>query len=84
MTALKRILARESASSDRVLFEGPHSRSREFVTLFRAMRDLLRGFRALHFVGPCITVFGSARFLESHPYYGVARELARRVSAMGS
>ncbi len=29
----------------------------------------MRGFRALHFVGPCVTVFGSARFKADHPYY---------------
>jgi uncharacterized protein (TIGR00730 family) len=69
--------------SDRALLEGPQSRLREFLTLFRAMRDFLRGFRALHFVGPCITIFGSARFGESHPYYPIAREMGRRVSAMG-
>ena len=75
--------ASDPATPDRVLLEGPHSRVAEFLTLFRAMRDLLRGFRALHFVGPCITIFGSARFGESHGYYDVTRELARRVSGLG-
>ena len=28
---------------------------REFGTLMRAGRDFIRGFRALHFVGPCVT-----------------------------
>src|SRR5262249_58316372 len=42
-----------------------------------------RGFRVLHFVGPCVTMFGSARFDESHPYYAVAREMGRRVSLLG-
>ncbi len=45
--------------------------------LLRAGRDFLRGFRTLHFVGPCVTVFGSARFGEGHRYY----DLARRVGA---
>ena len=73
----------DPTNADRVLLEGPQSRFSELLTLFRAMRDMLRGFRALHFVGPCITIFGSARFGESHPYYAVAREMASRVSAMG-
>jgi uncharacterized protein (TIGR00730 family) len=72
-----------NGSSDRVLLEGPHSRSRELLMLFRAMRDFVRGFRALHFVGPCVTIFGSARFGESHPYYGLTREVGRRVSQLG-
>jgi uncharacterized protein (TIGR00730 family) len=68
---------------DRVFLEGPRSRMRELITLFRVMRDFIRGFRALHFVGPCVTLFGSARFNESTPYYAIAREMGRRVSRMG-
>lgn len=71
------------SKDDRLLLEGPHSRLREFLTLFRAMRDFLRGFRALHFVGPCITIFGSARLGESHPYYALTRQLAARISGLG-
>lgn len=69
--------------SDRYLLEGPHSRLQEVLLLSRAMRDFIRGFRALHFVGPCVTVFGSARFAESHQYYEVAREVGRRVARLG-
>jgi uncharacterized protein (TIGR00730 family) len=68
---------------DRVLLEGPHSRRRELWLVLRALRDFITGFRVLHFVGPCVTVFGSARFDESHPYYALAREVGRAVSGMG-
>jgi uncharacterized protein (TIGR00730 family) len=70
-------------SSDRVLLEGPHSRLKELAIVARAMRDFIRGFRVLHFVGPCVCLFGSARFKESHPYYVMAREAGRRVSRLG-
>ena len=70
-------------SSDRQFLDGPHSRRREILLLWRAIRDFLNGFRTLHFAGPCVTIFGSARFGEAHPYYPVARELGRRVSLMG-
>lgn len=73
----------DANAPDRVLLEGPHSRLKELALLFRAMRDLLRGFRALHFVGPCIAIFGSARLGESNPYYALTREIGRRISAMG-
>jgi len=72
-----------NGSSDRGLLEGPHSRFLELLLLFRAMRDFIRGFRGLHFVGPCVTIFGSARFGELHPYYTLTREVARRVSMLG-
>jgi uncharacterized protein (TIGR00730 family) len=73
----------QASKADRALLEGPHARFREILLLARAMRDFIRGFRALHFVGPCITIFGSARFDESHPTYALAREVGRRVSALG-
>lgn len=56
-------------SSDRVFLEGPHSRLRELGFVLRSVRDFIVGFRTLHFVGPCVTVFGSARYDEGHPYY---------------
>jgi uncharacterized protein (TIGR00730 family) len=68
---------------DRVLLEGPHSRLREILLLLRAGRDFVRGFRALHFVGPCVTVFGSARFDEHHRYYAMAREVGAALSGVG-
>jgi uncharacterized protein (TIGR00730 family) len=43
----------------------------------------MRGFRALHFVGPCVTVFGSARFKADHPYYEMGRELGTRLARVG-
>jgi hypothetical protein len=43
----------------------------------------LRGFRAFHFVGPCVTVFGSARFTEEHRYYELGREVGRLLAQAG-
>lgn len=60
--------------------EGPQRRSFEFFRLFNIFFEFLKGFRALHFVGPCVTVFGSARFKEDHPYYALAREIGREVA----
>lgn len=68
---------------DEVFLEGPHSRTREFLLLLRAGRDFIRGFRTLHFVGPCVTVFGSARFKEGHQYYELAREVGRALVKVG-
>ena len=46
--------------ADELFLEGPRSRLDEFITVLRVIRDFLRGFRVLHFVGPCVTVFGSS------------------------
>jgi uncharacterized protein (TIGR00730 family) len=49
----------------------------------RAVRDFIAGFRVLHFVGPCVTVFGSARFGEDHEYYALGRDVGRRLAQLG-
>ena len=72
-----------SGEADRRMLEGPRSRTDEFFTLFRVMRDFIRGFRVLHFVGPCVTVFGSARVREGNPYYALAREMGAAIARLG-
>ena len=47
---------------EQLLLAGPPSRSRDVLLVLRAVKDFITGFRGLHFVGPCVTVFGSARF----------------------
>lgn len=63
--------------------EGPRSRTSELMFAFDVFREFIKGFRALHFIGPCITIFGSARFGEKHPYYLQAYELSKKLSALG-
>ena len=63
--------------------DGPQSRSFELAFAWKVFRQILKVNRALYFAGPCITVFGSARFKENHPYYGAAREFGKRIAAIG-
>src|SRR5580704_16749248 len=64
-------------------FQGPQQRGFELRRAIRIFFELLRGFRRLHFVGPCVSVFGSARFTEEHPYYALARNLGSRLARAG-
>jgi len=68
---------------DRSLLAGPAGRVAELRRLLRIMGEFVRGFRALHFLGPAVTVFGSARFPEDHRYYAMAREVGRRLGRSG-
>jgi uncharacterized protein (TIGR00730 family) len=70
-------------AEDGHFLEGPHTRTNEFARLLRIGADFVRGFRALHFVGPCVTVFGSARFPETHRYYQMAREVGQHLARAG-
>ncbi|MFZ2896765.1 MAG: TIGR00730 family Rossman fold protein, partial [Saprospiraceae bacterium] len=62
---------------------GPRSRLQEMIYAFDVFKEFIKGFRALHFIGPCVTVFGSARFDESNEHYQKARELSARISKLG-
>jgi uncharacterized protein (TIGR00730 family) len=68
---------------DRHLISGPNRRLKELTLLFKVVRDFFNGFRGLHFIGPCITVFGSARFKEDHPYYQLARDMGAAIARLG-
>ena len=63
--------------------KGPQSRGKEFWFLITVIFEFIKGFRKLHFVGPCVTVFGSARLKEDHPYYIKTRELSARIAQLG-
>jgi uncharacterized protein (TIGR00730 family) len=70
-------------AKEHVYLDGPKSRDYELSFAWRVFKQFIKGFRTLHFVGPCITVFGSARFKEDHPYYEAAREFGKRIAGLG-
>jgi uncharacterized protein (TIGR00730 family) len=63
--------------------QGPQKRTFELGSAIRIFFEILHGFRSLHFLAPCVTVFGSARFAEEHEYYVLAREVGQRLAAAG-
>jgi uncharacterized protein (TIGR00730 family) len=65
------------------LLAGRHSRLREAVRVFRISLEFIRGFRALHWAGPAVTVFGSARFGEDHRYYALGRKVGEALAREG-
>ena len=62
---------------------GPRGRFHDLTTLVRVSRDFLRAFRTLHFAGPCVTIFGSARTLEGTRYYEMARCMGAECARLG-
>ena len=74
---------RQAAREARLFLEGPQGRGFELRHMLRVGREYFGALRALHFLGPCVTVFGSARFAEDHPSYLLARETGARLSRAG-
>jgi uncharacterized protein (TIGR00730 family) len=70
-------------ASDLRFLSGPRSRFKEFLSVLAIMREFIRGFRTLHFVGPCVTVFGSARFKDGHPYYALSERVGAGLAQLG-
>jgi hypothetical protein len=74
----------ESKTQNEIEFlEGPHSRWYDFKYTISVLFEFIKGFRGLSFVGPCVTIFGSARFKEEHVYYQQARQLSGEIAKLG-
>ncbi len=69
--------------AERLFLSGPRSRWKEFLSVLEVVREFIRGFRTLHFVGPCVTVFGSARFSQDHPYYALTEKVGAGLARLG-
>jgi uncharacterized protein (TIGR00730 family) len=72
-----------SSREERAFLSGPRRRLEELARAIRIFCEFVRGFRSLHYVGPCVTVFGSARFKEDHRYYTLARQMGARIAELG-
>lgn len=62
---------------------GPRDRFRELWFTFKVQYNFIRSFRKLHFIGPCVTVFGSARFEKDNPFYKQAEEVGKALTELG-
>jgi uncharacterized protein (TIGR00730 family) len=51
--------------------------------IFKIMAEFVDGFEALSKLGPCISIFGSARTSPSDPYYELAVKIAKRLAEEG-
>jgi uncharacterized protein (TIGR00730 family) len=68
---------------ERRFLAGPRSRRRELLTVVRVAAEFIAGFRKLHFLGPAVTVFGSARTKDGDANYSLARSMGAALSELG-
>jgi uncharacterized protein (TIGR00730 family) len=62
---------------------GARSLENEIKRLARINSEFENGFKKLLKIGPAVTVFGSARYKEGHPYYELARKVGRKLAEAG-
>jgi hypothetical protein len=51
--------------------------------LFKIMGEFVNGYEKMSTIGPCVSIFGSARTKPTDPYYKLATEVARRIAQEG-
>jgi uncharacterized protein (TIGR00730 family) len=73
----------DAAGAERKFLRGRGDKAEDMESAVHIFMEFLRGYEALHFSGACVTVFGSARFAEDHPYYQLARDLGKRLAQAG-
>ena len=69
--------------AEKLFLSGGRRREEELDSAVRIFLEFLRGFEEIQLEGPCVTVFGSARFKEGDPYYDLTRELGRALAKSG-
>jgi len=51
--------------------------------IFKVISEMVEGFEKLSRIGPCVSIFGSARIKDGHPYYKLAEEIAYLMTKAG-
>jgi len=72
-----------AAGAEAAFLTEVRTREKEIARLERIQDEFIRGFKGLSQLGPAVTVFGSARFKENHPYYKLARAVGGELARAG-
>ena len=72
-----------NTNRDISLLEGAQSTWKNWLKIWQISRELNRGFRKFRGLGPCITIFGSAKFDSDHRYYQLAHKTALALGHAG-
>ncbi|MCF4102724.1 TIGR00730 family Rossman fold protein [Gillisia sp. M10.2A] len=70
-------------SEEYSFFSGPCGRLKEFLFIIKVGWNFIKAFRKMHFLGPCVTVFGSARFKETSIHYQHAEKIGAALAKLG-
>lgn len=51
--------------------------------VFKIMGEIVSGYEKMQKLGPCVSIFGSARLPQNSPYYLLAEEIAKKITDLG-
>ena len=58
-------------------------KSHDSWVIFKVLAEFVEGFEKLGKIGPCVSIFGSARTPNTHPYYKMAEEISAKLVRHG-
>ncbi|MBK9224588.1 MAG: TIGR00730 family Rossman fold protein [Flavobacterium sp.] len=58
-------------------------RTNDSWAIFKIMSEFVNGYETMARIGPCVTIFGSARIKPEHEYYKLAEKIAFKISKAG-
>ena len=58
-------------------------RTNDSWAIFKIMSEFVNGYETMARIGPCVTIFGSARIKPEHEYYKLAEKIAYKISKAG-
>jgi uncharacterized protein (TIGR00730 family) len=76
----------ELARKLRTVFEQKswnETKTHDSWAVFKVMSEMVEGFEKLSQIGPCVSIFGSARTKHDNPYYLMAEEIGYRLTKLG-
>ena len=78
-----KIVEKTAVNKPSIFLDGPRPRFHELKFAWSIFLQFIKSYRTLHFIGSCITVFGSARYKENDKYYKDAMEFGKQIAALG-
>lgn len=58
-------------------------KSNDSWAIFKIVGEFVHGYEKMSRIGPCVSIFGSARTKPDHPYYKLAEEIAKKITENG-
>jgi len=85
MTEKQEITPKQEEAIRRALKERDWNeiKSSDSWAIFKVMSEFVNGFEKLSKIGPCVSIFGSARTKPDNPYYKMAEEIAAKLVRHG-
>lgn len=71
------------SNSESQFLREPLNRLKNFGFSLKVLYHFIRAFRKMHFIGPCVTVFGSARFAPTSKHYQNAEKVGAEMAKLG-